>query len=411
MYQRSTEKAGKIGVWMAGAKGDIASTLMTGTLALEQGLTSDAGITTSLPPMNMLPLATPRDLVFGGLDINPRPLTETAESLYNNSRTISRELLDAVTPELHRIDQDILIDGDMSWRPTDPASGTPTLEQLIQRLRSHIRSFHDKHGLDHVVVVNLVSSEPEPEAVPEHDTLAGLQSLIADNRKDLVTPSICYVYAGMLEGCSYLNFTPNPGATLGAIAELAAQQRLPYYGNDGKTGETLVKTALAPMFAFRNLRVLSWEGVNMLGNNDGRALDNPDNRVAKLRNKGNVLRNILGYEPHAGIDINFVPSLGDWKTAWDLIHFQGFLDVKMTMQFTWQGCDSILAAPLVLDMVRLAAFAAQNGESGLMHHLAAFFKYPIEVEEMDFHRQFERLLEYTERHLTPHPATELDNAV
>ena len=172
-----------------------------------------------------------------------------------------------------------------------------------------------------------------------------------------------------------------------------------------------MKTALAPMFAWRNLRVMSWEGVNMLGNNDGKALDQPDNRVAKLRNKGNVLQNILGYDPHAGVDINFVPSLGDWKTAWDLIHFQGFLDVKMSMQFTWQGCDSILAAPLVLDMVRLSEFAARNGESGLMRHLAAFFKNPIGVEEMALHSQFERLLRYTERHLAQQraPQAKLDS--
>jgi myo-inositol-1-phosphate synthase len=158
------------------------------------------------------------------------------------------------------------------------------------------------------------------------------------------------------------------------------------------------------MFACRNLRVLSWEGVNLLGNNDGKTLADPRNREMKLRHKERVLEGILGYSPHAGVTINYVPSLGDWKTAWDLIHFRGFLDVPMTMQFTWQGCDSVLAAPLVLDLVRLMDFAARQGEHGPMRHLAAFFKQPLGVEEMDLHRQFQMLLDYAERHPAAHPA-------
>jgi myo-inositol-1-phosphate synthase len=97
------------------------------------------------------------------------------------------------------------------------------------------------------------------------------------------------------------------------------------------------------------------------------------------------------------VDINLVPSLGDWKTAWDLIHFQGFLDVKMTMQFTWQGCDSILAAPLVLDLIRLTEFAHRQGERGYLPHLGAFFKHPLGVDEMDLHRQLDTLLDYAAR--------------
>ncbi len=399
MYPNSQVQP-RIGVWLAGAKGDIAATMMVGAFALKQGLISEAGLTTQVAPMNQLPLGNPADLVFGGIDISPRPLLESASHLYSHSKTISREILDAVTPAITRTEEDILVNRHMTWRPARPNSGLPTLRELTDGLTGELRNFQNKHGLDHVVVVNVTSSEPEPATVAEHDTLQGLESLIDNNRKGLVTPSICYVYAAFQADCSYINFTPNAGTTLGAVEELARQRNLPYYGNDGKTGETLVKTALAPMFASRNLRVLSWEGTNLLGNNDGKALDNPENRTAKMRNKGNVLDSILGYTPHSGVDINFVPSLGDWKTAWDLIHFQGFLDVRMSMQFTWQGCDSILAAPLVLDMVRLAEFAARNGESGPMHHLAAFFKNPIQVKDMALHTQYDRLLRYTEAHLS-----------
>ncbi|MCP3870511.1 MAG: myo-inositol-1-phosphate synthase [Gammaproteobacteria bacterium] len=412
MENRGYEENGRVGLWIAGAKGDIAATLMVGKQAIALGLTSSAGITSDLPPMNRLPLIPLKDLVVGGIDISTQPLAASAESLYRKSRTISREVLDGALPALACIEEDILVEPRLIWKPSDPQpADTTPLRQLTDRLQAHIRGFRKKHRLSHVVAVNLTSAEPEPDQAPEHETLEGLEQLITEDRKDLITPGVCYLYAALREDCSFLNFTPNPGTTFGGIAELADQQNLPYYGNDGKTGETLVKTALAPLFAYRNLRVLSWEGVNLLGNNDGLALDDPDNRTAKLRNKGQVLNNILGYEPHAGVDINYVPSLGDWKTAWDLIHFQGFLDVKMTMQFTWQGCDSILAAPLVLDMARLAEFAARHGESGPMHHLAAFFKHPIEVPEMAFHTQFERLLRYTETHLAQQSETLQDQEV
>jgi len=396
MNQSSTNK---VGVWIAGAHGDISATLIVGTLALTKGLTSQAGLTTELPPMNQLPLVSPGNLVFGGMDISDVSLVDTAESLYQTSRTVPRELLDAVAEELAAINKDILVNSNFRWNPAGPNPGLPTLTELADEISAGISAFRERHNLSHLVVVNLTSSEPEPAISSQHATLDGLQTLINENHKDQISPSILLVYAALTAGCSYLNFTPNHGTKLGGIRELAQQQNLPFYGNDGKTGETLVKTALAPMFAFRNLQVLSWEGTNMLGNNDGKALHQPANRVAKLRNKGNVLENILGYEPHSGVDINYVPSLGDWKTAWDLIHFQGFLDVKMSMQFTWQGCDSILAAPLVLDMVRFSEFAARSGETGPMRHLASFFKDPMDVPEMALHTQFERLLKYTEKHL------------
>ena len=271
---------------------------------------------------------------------------------------------------------------------------------LIERLRGYLEDFRARHDLDTLVVVNLISSAPAPIPSALHGSLAGLESIVADNRKDLFSPSACYAYAALFAGCPYINFTPNPGTTWGGLAELAARTRAPYAGDDGKTGETLLKTALAHLFASRNLHVLSWEGVNLLGNNDGHALDDPRNRAAKLANKGRVLDGILGYAPHAGVTINYVPSLGDWKTAWDLIHFQGFLDVPMTLQFTWQGCDSVLAAPLILDMVRLADLAQRRGESGPMTHLACFFKNPLGVREMDLHRQFADLLAYAEGCLT-----------
>jgi len=184
----------------------------------------------------------------------------------------------------------------------------------------------------------------------------------------------------------------------GAHQELALKHHVPIYGNDGKTGETLVKTVLAPMFRARNLEVLSWEGFNILGGGDGRVLDDPRHKRTKLKTKGGVLAGALGYAPHAGVRIEYVPSLGNWKTAWDFVHFRGFLGTKMSMQFTWQGCDSILAAPLVLDLVRLTEFAQRKGEAGPMTHLASFFKDPLGVAEHSFAEQFRLLTDYVARH-------------
>jgi myo-inositol-1-phosphate synthase len=151
---------------------------------------------------------------------------------------------------------------------------------------------------------------------------------------------------------------------------------------------------LAPMFALRNWRILSWVGHNIFGNRDGLVLDDPANKESKIRTKDQVLSKILGYAPQTHVSIEYIESLDDWKTAWDHIHFRGFLGVKMMMQFTWQGCDSILAGPLVIDLARLALLAQRRGQVGVLKHLACFFKSPMGVDEHDFFRQFSMLEEY-----------------
>ncbi len=167
-----------------------------------------------------------------------------------------------------------------------------------------------------------------------------------------------------------------------------------YAGKDGKTGETLLKTVLAPMFAARNLKVMSWVGHNIFGNRDGLVLDDPANKSSKVETKDRVLHEILGYRPSSVVTIEYLPDMGDWKTAWDHIHFQGFLGTKMALQFTWQGCDSLLAAPLAIDLARLADLEKRRGGKGLMCHLACFFKSPEGYAEHDFFKQFTSLIDY-----------------
>jgi len=152
---------------------------------------------------------------------------------------------------------------------------------------------------------------------------------------------------------------------------------------------------LAPMFRARALRVLSWQGYNMLGNQDGAVLADPLHKETKVRGKDEALRAILGDErAHTHVGIDYVPSLRDWKTAWDFIHFEGFLGARMSLQFTWTGSDSALAAPLVIDLLRLVELAARRGESGALEHLACFFKAPLSAGVHDFSEQHRRLVEY-----------------
>jgi len=389
----------RTGVWLVGAYGDIATTLIVGSCALQNNLISNNGLVTELSPMQQLDLIKLDELVIGGHDIADNTVANQAELICARSRTYSYKLLQQITAQLEKINEDIVVAPELSWNVLQPAKDLPALDELCNKIRALIQQFVAKHNLDHVVVVNIASAEEQNPLSEAHEDYAAFLNLLATDRKDLVPPSMLCAYAAFMEDCSYINFTPNIGASIGALRSLALEKKLPFYGNDGKTGETLVKTVLAPMFAARNLRVMSWEGTNLLGNGDGKTLNIPENCKNKIQNKAAVLPQILGYPVHSGIDINYVPSLGDWKTAWDLIHFQGFLDVPMTMQFIWQGCDSILAAPLIIDMIRLAEFAHRNGEKGAMRHLACFFKNPVEVNEHAFYKQFEMLLSYTYQHL------------
>jgi myo-inositol-1-phosphate synthase len=192
----------------------------------------------------------------------------------------------------------------------------------------------------------------------------------------------------------YINFTPSLGASFPAALELAKERRASTCGKDGKTGETLMKTVLAPMFAYRNFKILSWVGHNIFGNRDGVVLDDPANKASKIQTKDQVVSSIVGYKPQTHVSIEYIQSLDDWKTAWDHIHFQGFLGTKMILQFLWQGCDSLLAAPLLLDIVRLTLLAQRRGEIGVLKHLACFFKSPMGCEEHDFFKQMEMLAAY-----------------
>ena len=260
------------------------------------------------------------------------------------------------------------------------------------------RAFQRRNKLDRVVVVNVASTEPRFAPKKSHGAWTSLSRALTQKSSPLPASSL-YAIAAIEAGMPYVNFTPSLGAGVPAIRELAESARVPIMGADGKTGETLLKTVLAPMFRDRHLPIDSWVGHNVLGNGDGLVLDSAANKSSKLDTKNGVIHSITGYRPQVRTTIEYVESLGDWKTAWDHVHFRGFLDTRMTLQFVWQGCDSILAAPLVLDLARLADYHAAMNRGGVMKHLACFFKAPMDVREHEFAAQVKMLNDYAEHDL------------
>lgn len=374
---------------------------MLGAFAMARKLTGQWGIVTGLQEFAALELVDFDQMVFGGWDTAEIPLLERVGILAEEDRAISVDLLARLRPELAQAEGNIKT-GYVDARHV-PCLGSTVherLESVLERLGGDLDDFVRWNHLDALVVVNLSSTETSVPVIPEHRTLRGLRQLIRKDEASLLTPGMVYALAVLEKGYPYVNFTPSMGVELPGIQELAAEKNAPFYGSDGKSGESLLKTVLAPMFRMRNLEVLSWQGFNILGGGDGRSLDEPDQKRAKVRSKTGVLPGSLGYAPDSGVFIEYVPSLGNWKTAWDFIHFRGFLGTKMSLQFTWQGCDSILAAPLVLDLVRLTEFAMRQGESGPMRHLACFFKDPLNCSVHAFAEQTQMLLDYVNRHAT-----------
>jgi myo-inositol-1-phosphate synthase len=409
------EHAGRTGVWLIGARGGLATTLLAGVKLIARGLVSAGGLLTETEAVKGVTFPKLSDLVFGGHDIRAGTVHGTAVEIYRETGTIPYDKLEAVRDELDAIDPEIRLGTSRNCGPAiqrlasaRARAARGTLQDDVDRLSSDMAGFRDRHRLRTVIVVNLASTEPPTRPHKGATDAAAFRKALQQNgharREDPFRASTLYAAAAAQAGFPYINFTPSNGALPPALQSLFSQAGLPFMGNDGKTGETLVKSALAPMFKYRNLRVLAWQGYNILGDRDGLILSDASNRQSKIESKDSVLASILGYKPHTHVGIDYVPSLSDLKTAWDFVHFRGFLDYKMSLQFIWQGCDAVLAAPLVLDLVRFAALARDRGEKGPMRHLACFFKDPVAVSEQDLHGQFHQLIAYVEQARSPRRA-------
>ncbi|MEU3599115.1 inositol-3-phosphate synthase [Streptomyces sp. NPDC006798] len=361
----------RTGVWLVGARGSVATTAVAGCAALTAGLRPPTGMVTETPPFAEAGLPALRSLVFGGHDTVCVPLSKRAEEL-TDAGVLPPGLVRAVHADLAAADAGI--------RPGGPQPGDPrTDDELITAFTADLTAFRDRHRLARVVVVNVSSTEPVPE--PGATRLA---------------PSSLYAAAAIRAGCPFVNFTPSTGLGTPALLAAAAARGLPHAGRDGKTGQTLLRSVLAPMFVQRALTVRAWSGTNLLGGGDGAALADPAAAAAKNAGKERVLADVLGTTPEGMVHIDDVPALGDWKTAWDHIAFDGFLGSRMILQTIWQGCDSALAAPLVLDLVRLVARAHERGIAGPLPELGFYFKDP-DGGSSSLSDQFTALLGFADR--------------
>ncbi|WAU84004.1 inositol-3-phosphate synthase [Streptomyces sp. Qhu-G9] len=340
----------RVGVWLIGARGSVATTAVAGCAAVTAGLRPPTGMVTETDVFHEAGLPALSSLVFGGHDVVDCPLPKRAETLAAGG-VLPADLPSAVGAELAATDREIRTGGPL---PGD----TRSEDELVEALAHDIRDFARRCGAARTVVVNVASTEPVP-------TGAALPA------------SSLYAAAALRAGCPYVNFTPSMGLHHPRLASEAASCGLPYAGRDGKTGQTLLRSVLGPMFAQRALTVRAWSGTNLLGGGDGAALADPAAAAAKNAGKERVLADTLGTVPEGETHIDDVPSLGDWKTAWDHIAFDGFLGTRMVLQTTWQGCDSSLAAPLILDLARLVARAHEVGLSGPLSELGFYFKDPV----------------------------------
>src|SRR5579883_1098935 len=391
----------RVGLWLIGAGGGVASTTALGLSALARGLTPTAGMVTALPQFAGHDLDSPDSFVLGGHDIREADFVTGAGELHARSGVFNLATIQMCLEDLQQWSKNIR--PGIVYKPNAAISALTdrsdvrnarSPREAIDAIQADLKAFKTAHRLDQLVVVNAASTEPPFDVGEEQKSLERLLPALDRASPAALPTSSIYAFAAIDASCPYINMTPSCGSTLPALEELARKRDVPHAGQDLKTGETLIKSVLAPMFARRNLRVLSWVGHNILGNRDGLVLNDPENKASKVKSKDALLAALLGYKPQSIVSIEYIESLDDWKTAWDHIHFEGFLGTKMMLQFTWQGCDSLLAAPLVIDLVRLAALAQRRGESGPMPHTACFFKSPVGVNEHDFSKQFTMLEEY-----------------
>jgi myo-inositol-1-phosphate synthase len=396
----------RIGVAIVGINGAVASTLVAGVGLMTRGLAPrigmvtercDARIAESLT--ELLDFAPLESLVFAGWDLQFANCYEGA----SHHEVIPPHVLERVRPDLERIRPwPALFSGEYveNLSGKNLASARTHREQ-IARLEQDLDGFRRDNALDRVIMVNLASTERFLEVQRVHHDLRAFEAGL-DASDPGITPAMRYFYAANKLQVPYCNFTPSL-TNVPALEEQAREMGNPFAGMDGKTGQTLVKTALASMFRARRLRVEGWYSTNFLGNGDGQVLDAPSSNKTKVMSKAAVLDSIVGYhvENHQ-VHIHYYKPRGDSKEAWDSIDIVGFAGIPMQMKVNFLCQDSALAAPLVIDLVRLLDVARRCGERGIQRQLSMFFKSPHclpgESPVHDLFKQEALLLDWARAH-------------
>ncbi len=362
-----------VGVLVVGMGGAVASTAAAGVEMLRAGSNDLAGL--PLANVGVSGIAPYRNLHFAGWDLHGESLADAVRE----HRVLEREQTEMVEGKLAEMKPWPAVGSQDFCKNVDGANKiTGTHRDAVEQIRQDIRDYRQTTGRRDVVVINLASVERWPDlADPVLQDQAAFERGL-DRGDPAISPAMLYAYAAIAEGAPYGNFTPSLAADIPALTKMATERCVPLAGKDGKTGQTFIKTVLAPAFKSRSLYVEGWFSTNILGNRDGLALDNADSLRSKLNTKGSVLDSILGYpvEDHL-VNIQYYRPRGDNKEAWDNIDLVGFLGQKMQIKVNFLCRDSILAAPLVIEIARVLDLAKQRGQGGIQEQLGIFFKAPM----------------------------------
>ncbi len=377
-----------MGIAIVGLGGAVGTTMVAGIQLLKMGLIGFEG----LPLADFdVALAKYENLVFAGWDLNEANLAEAAtehDVLTHKHFLAVESKLQTIKPWRAIGDKNFLanIEGDNTLTKTNH-------REKIEQICTDLKVF--RKTCDDVVVINLASTEKlADEANGVFSSVEKFDKALDENSNE-ISPAMLYAYASLSEKVPYGNFTPSVSADIPALIEFAEKQSIPIAGKDGKTGQTFIKTVIAPALKSRALKIDGWYSTNILGNRDGLALSNEDSLASKVKTKTSVLRSILGYEVEDHIvDIRYYKPRGDNKEAWDNIDFTGFLGQSMQLKINFLCKDSILAAPLAIEIARCLDLAKSRGNTGIQEQLSVFFKLPMTREnepEHVFHRQEELL--------------------
>jgi myo-inositol-1-phosphate synthase len=394
------ESAGKLGVLMPGM-GAVATTFIAGVELINKGLGEPVGSLTQLGTIRLgkrtenrmpkikefVPLAGMEGLVFGGWDAFPDDAYEAAVV----AGVLEKEHLNAVRDELKAVEPFPAV-FDPRYVARIEASHVKdysSLREAAERVREDIRAFKREHGLERAVMVSCASTEAYLQPQEAHFTLEAFERAL-DASDPAISPAMVYAYAAIMEGVPYANGAPSLAADIPALVELATRRGVPIAGKDFKTGQTLMKTIVAPGFKARMLGLEGWYSTNILGNRDGEVLDDAGSlkskEVSKLSVLGYILQPDLYPELYGEIShlvkINYYPPRGDAKEGWDNIDIFGWLRYPMQIKINFLARDSILAAPLVLDLALFLDLAQRAGMGGIQEWLSFYFKSPMVLPEL-----------------------------
>ncbi len=386
---------GKLGILLVGM-GAVSTTTIAGVFAIRRGLARPIGSLTQMGTVRLgkrtegrsplikdfVPLASLDDVVFGGWDIFEDNAYEAAKT----AGVIEEDLLNKIRPELEAIKpMSAVFDRRYVKRLDGPnVKKGKNKRDLAEQLREDMRTFKRDNNCDRLVMVWCGSTEVYLTESPAHQSLAAFEKALEANDESIPS-SMIYAYAAIKDGIPYANAAPNLSADVPALLELAAQTGSPVTGKDLKTGQTLLKTIIAPGLKARLLGIEGWYSTNILGNRDGEVLDDPESFKTKEESKKSVLDFILqpNLYPELYKDlchvvrINYYPPRGDNKEGWDNIDLFGWLNYKMQLKVNFLCRDSILAAPIVLDVALFLDLARRAGMEGIQEWLSFYFKSPM----------------------------------